>query len=407
MIKTTLHRAAVATLLVATIACDLTVSNPGPVADAALDNAAAHQALVNGMGRSLSRALGYIAYTSAVASREIVSAGHRNPAQLGITPRQAVGILAPDLEESNDHWRFGQQARWVAEDGARRMRASLGAEFDKSGLAAQALVHAGFANRLLGENMCHAVFDGGPIEPRMKYFERAEVAFTEAITVAGAAGNAPLVNAALAGRASARAWQGNWAGVVADAERVPSSFVYRTLYSSTEIEMYNRLFAANVTTARAHSVVGTFFDGYFKATGDKRTPWSTDPAFPKGTADVLWYFQTKFPSRGAPVNLASGREMKLLKAEASLRASDWQAALAAVNALRTEAGMTTVNASGIGETWTMLGRERSIELWLEGRRLGDLFRFRRDDVPGSLEDMTGRDTCFPIGVSELDANPNL
>lgn len=405
--RTTLQRAALAALLLATSACDLTVSNPGPVADEALDDAAAHQALVNGMGRALSRALGYIAYTSAVASKEVVSAGHRNPAQLGITPKQAIGILAPDLEESNDHWRFAQQARWVAEDGVRRMRESLGVDFDRSTLAAQALIHSGFANRMLGENMCDAVFDGGPIEPRAKYFERAASAFTEAISVAGAAADPSLVNAALAGRASARAWQGNWAGVVADAERVPSGFVYRTLYSSTEIEMYNRVFAANVTTARAHSVVGTFFDAYYKATGDKRTPWSTDPAFPKGSADVLWYFQTKFTSRGAPVNLATGREMRLLRAEASLRAGDWQAALAALNALRTEAGVAAVTASGISETWTMLGRERSIELWLEGRRLGDLFRFRSDGVPGSFEDMTGRDTCFPIGVSELDANPNL
>ncbi len=404
--KTTLKRTALAGLLIAT-ACDLTVVNPGPVADAALDDAAAHQALVNGMGRAVSRALGYIAYTSAVASKEVVSAGHRNPAQLGITPRQAIGILAPDLEESNDHWKFSQQARWVAEDGVRRMRESLGSEFEKSPLAAQALVHVGFANRLLGENMCEAVFDGGPIEPRIKYFERAEAAFTEAIAVAGAAANAPLVNAGVAGRASVRVWQGNWPGVVADAERVPSSFVYRTLYSSTESEMYNRIFAANVTTARAHSAVGTFFDAYYKATGDKRTSWSTDPAFPKGSADVLWYFQTKFTSRGAAVNLASGREMRLLRAEASLRAGDWQGALSALNALRTESGVITVTATGLSETWTMLGRERSIELWLEGRRLGDLFRFKRDGVPGSFEDMTARDTCFPIGVSELDANPNV
>lgn len=405
--RITYQRAALAALLILAVSCDLSVTNPGPVADEALDDAAAHAALVNGMGRALSRALGYVSYTSGIASKEIVSAGHRNPAQLGITPKQAVGILAPDLEESNDHWRFSQQARWLAEDGVRRMRASLGAEFDKSALGAQALVHAGFANRLLGENMCDAVFDGGPIEPRIRYFERAETAFTDAIAVATSAENPLLVNAALAGRASVRAWLGDWSGAVADAERVPSAFVHRTLYSNTEIEMYNRIFAANATTARAHSVVGTFFDSYYVATGDKRTSWSTDPAFPKGSADVLWYFQTKFTSRGAAVNLASGREMRLLRAEAALRGGDWQGALSTLNALRTESAVSTVAANGISETWTLLGRERGIEMWLEGRRLGDLYRFKRDGVPGNFEDMTGRDTCFPIGVSELDANPNI
>jgi hypothetical protein len=54
-----------------------------------------------------------------------------------------------------------------------------------------------------------------------------------------------------------------------------------------------------------------------------------------------------------------------------------------------------------------LKRERSIELWLEARRLGDLHRWKEDGSPGAVEDMTGRQTCFPIGQNELDSNPNL
>jgi hypothetical protein len=388
-------------------ACDLNVSNPGPVADDALDENSAHLAVVNGMGRTLARALGYVAYTSAVTSREIVSAGHRNPVTLGISAKQAVGILDPGWEETNDHWKFAQQARWVAEDGVRRIKAANPETITSTALGAQALLYAGFANRLLGENMCDAVFDGGPIEPRLAYFERAQAAFTDAMSAATAAANVDLLNAARAGRASVRVWLGDWDGAMADAALVPLAFSYRAVYSNTEQEQFNRIFAANLTTQRAHSVVGTYFESYFRETGDKRVSWSSDPAFPKGTADVLWYFQTKYTTRGSPINLASGREMRLIIAEGQLRKGDATAALATINALRAASAVAPRSAASTADLWTVLGRERGIELWLEGRHLGDLFRWKEDNVPGTFDDMTGRDRCFPIGVSELDANPNF
>ena len=388
-------------------ACDLSVSNPGPVADDALDEVSAHQAVVSGMGRTLARALGYIAYTSAVSSREIVSAGHRNPLTYGISAKQAVGILDPAWEETDEHWKFAQQARWVAEDGVRRIKATNAGTFSSTALGAQALVHVGFANRLLGENMCEAVFDGGPIEPRTAYFQRAEAAFTEAMTIAATASSTDLLNAARAGRASVRVWLNNWSGAMADAALVPQAFVYRAVYSTTEQEQFNRIFTANLTTQRAHSVVGTWFESYFRDTGDKRVSWSSDPAFPKGTADVLWYFQTKYTTRGAPMNLASGREMRLIIAEGQLRNGDLTGALGTINALRSASSVAPRAAGSVAELWTVLGRERSIEMWLEGRHLGDLFRWKEEGVPGTFDDMTGRDRCFPIGVSELDANPNI
>lgn len=397
-----------ATAMVASLgACDLRVFNPGPIADSELDNPAAHEALVNGMGRALSRAVGYIAYTGAVATVELVSAGQRNPATFGITIKQSAGILDPDWEESNDHWKYGQQARWVAEDGARRIRDVLGADASKSSRLAQALVYAGFANRLLGENMCDAVIDGGPVEPRSEYFERAEAAFTEAIAIAQVAGDAASVRAATAGRASVRAWMNDWPEAAADAQEIPLTFAFRVLYSGVESEQYNRLFAGNATVSRAHSVVGTFFETYYRTTGDPRTPWKTNPSFPTGTAGVPWLFQVKYEVANAPINLATGREMRLIVAESLLRSGRWQEALTTINSLRTAPGLLPWSASGVAGTWAVLARERGIELWLEGRRLGDIFRWKAGEVPVSFPETEGRAACFPIGVSETDANPNL
>ena len=396
-------------LVIASVAgCDLSVTNPGPVNDSTLDDAAANDAIVNGMGRSLSSALGYIAYTSGIISREIVASGSNNVALYGVSLKQRAGLLNPGLEETNDHWRFAQQARWIAEDGIRRMRTSLGADFSKSPLAAQALVHAGFAERLLGENMCVGVIDGGPAEPRMVYFARAEAEFSEAMAIASAAGNASLEPAARAGRASVRVWLDDWTGAAADARQVPAGFSYQAVYSSLELAQYNRIYWANANQPnRSHSVVGTFYESYYKSTGDPRTPWSTNPAFPRGPANVLWYFQTKYDRTSSPINLVTWREMRLIVAESLLRSGDWQGAMSEINSLRADVRVAPWPASSLADAWTALGRERGIELWLEGRRLGDLFRWQAAKVPGTFDDMTGRDTCFPVGVSELDTNHNL
>lgn len=288
------------------------------------------------------------------------------------------------------------------------MRTTLGADFAKSPLAAQALVHAGFADRLLGENMCTGVIDGGPAESRTIYFTHAEAEFTEAMAVAAAAANTNLVNAARAGRASVRVWLNNWSGAASDAALVPAGFSYKAIYSSLEQAQYNRIYWANGNQPnRSHSVVGTFYESYYKTTNDPRTPWSTNPAFPRGTGNVLWYFQTKYDKTSSPINLVTSREMRLIIAESLLRSGDWQGAMSEINSRRAELSVPPWPATNLAEAWTALGRERGIELWLEGRRLGDLFRWQADKVPGTFEDMTGRDTCFPVGVSERDTNHNL
>ncbi len=396
-------------VVAASAACDFGVANPGPVDDSALDQPGATDAIVNGMGRTLSRAVGYLAHAGAVVSREgVTSTNNQNVTVFGVTLNMRAGKLGPGIDETNDHWRFAQQARWIAEDGIRRMRETLGADFGKSPLAAQALVHAGFAERLLGENMCVAVIDGGPAEARTVYFTRAEAEFTEAIAVAVAAGNANLERAARAGRASVRVWLGNWSGAAADASAIPTGFVYQAIYSSTENAQYNRMYWVNSNQPeRGLSVVGTFFESYYTTSKDPRAAWSTNPAFPRGSANVLWYFPTKYASTASPINLVTAREMKLIIAESLLRAGDWQGAMTQINALRSTVGVAPWSASNVAEAWTALGKERAIELWLEGRRLGDLYRWQADKVPGTFDDMTGRDTCFPIGISEVDSNPNL
>jgi hypothetical protein len=394
-----------AALALAAAGCDTGATSLGPILDEDLDLPEAQDALVTGMSLTLSRALNHVALTGAAVSFEVAASG--SVGGFGITIRQRGGHLDPDPDETDIHWRLAQQARWVAEDGARRLRRVLGEDFAASPAAARALLYAGYANRLLGENMCEAVIDGGPRQPRTVSLQRAEAAFTEALAVAEASGETGIASAARAGRASVRAWLGNWAGAEADAAAVPPGFTFDAVYDDTAEDLYNRVQWSNVLPNRAHTVFTTFYDAYYTATGDPRTPWEEDPDFPVGDNGLPWHFQTKYTDRTSPIHLSSHREMRLLIAEARLRSGDVPGATAILVQLRTDLGLAPWEADTLEEAWAALRRERGIELWLEGRRLGDLYRWNVEGIPGAAEDLTGRDTCFPIGQTEVDANPNL
>ncbi len=391
--------------------CDLEVINPGPIQATNLDQVAALNAIVNGAGRNIAEALNWVAYTGAAVSREIHPAG--STAAFGISVQQQAGDLTE--EESDTWWDFAQRARWTSTDAVTRVKSVLGdAEAAKTATLAQALIWAGFANRLMGENFCEAVIDGGAAEPYTVYLDRAEAAFSEAITVATAAANANLTNTARAGRASVRLLRNDLAGAAADATTIADAFVYRMPYFNTDLDQYNRLYWSTANQPyRAHTVWNTYYENYRKTTLDPRVPFDSSLTILVGDAAVgdlgrvRWYFQTKYPAPTAPINLVSGWEMRLIEAEAKLVASDVAGAMTLINMHRLALGLTPWTAANETEAWTHLKRERGIELWIEGRRLGDFRRWATLNRPGTAEDMTGRDLCFPIPLSERETNPNL
>ncbi len=399
--------------------CDLKVTNPGPVNADFLEAKAALAAIVNGAGRDLAEALNWTAYTSAAESREIWPAG--STGSFGISVNVQNGKLTDD--ESGDQWERGQRARWTSEQGAARIKRVLGdADYAKSLQAAQILVWGGFANRLLGENMCTGVIDGGAAEDSKVYLTRAEALFTQAMAVASAANNSTLAQAAQAGRASVRLDLGNFSGAVSDAGTIANTFKYQMTYYATEQVLYNRVYFANATQPyRAYTQKWTWVDGYRRATSDPRTPFDSSSAHPQGdgavgnqpdgtSGKVRWYFQTKYAKQDAGMNLVSGWEMRLIEAEAKLVSNDIAGAMAIINARRSALNVPLVTATTTDAAWTALKRERGIELWLEARRMGDIRRWKALNRPGSYdvrEDVATRDTCFPVSLQEKQSNPNL
>jgi hypothetical protein len=391
-------------------ACDLKVTNPGPVNATFLDDKAAYTAVVNGAGRNLADALNWVAYTGAAAAREIHPAG--STGSFGITPEEQLGKL--NDVDNNTHWSLSQQARWTAEDAVSRLKAGLGADYANSALAAKANIWVGYSNRNLGENFCDGVINGGAKQSYTVYLDRAEAGFTEALAVATAANDATLISAAKAGRAAVRLDKGNAAGAASDANGVASAFAYKMPYYVTDADQYNRIFWATANLPyRAHTVWNTVNEAYYTATKDPRVAWGSDPKNPVGDAavgnlgKVPWYFELKYTAQTSPINLSTGWEMRLIEAEAKLVANDIPGAMTLLNGHRVSLGLAPWVATTSTEAWTALKRERGIELWLEGRRLGDFRRWAAASTPGTTEDMTGRDLCFATSLAEKETNPNF
>lgn len=416
--------------LVFAVGCDVT--NPGPVQDDFLNDPTTHTGLVRGAERSLLIGAMRTFFASATVTREIFPGGDTN----SHSPRIQFGALPPS--EMGDYWNDTQQARFIAEDALRRF-SSEGVDASPLNVA-QASIWAGFASKLLGENFCQIVIDGGPAEPPTVALERAEAHFTEAIAQAASPAQR---RAAYAGRAQTRVEVGNWTGAINDAAEVPTDFVYGVEADPAFVETRNFIAFANLNeNYRQYTYHFTYFfddlgngfgTGYYTDTGDPRVRWTTDPAYPvanaslPGFGNVPWSFDPDFPL-DEPIILASGTEMRLYEAEHILLTdpANFQDAMDLINEVRASfvsdndaQPLAPLTAASAAEAGTHLKTERLIDGHLRGRRFIDIRRWdNRDPTPGDYfwpdwgQLAPGFDdeptaTCFPIPDSEREVNPNL
>ena len=414
---------AATTFVLAATACNFDVTNPGPTDDAFLDNPKAHQAVANGSARMLFDALNEVAYTTSAVTRETFPSG--STSSFGISQNQQEGLLIYDDEHIVGGWTSAQRSRYIGESGFARFE-----ETNPSGNAGyqpavDAALYAAYANRLLGDNWCESAVDGGPIITRTEMLTRAESWFTTAINAATTPALATQKMAAVAGRASGRANLGDWAGALSDAAQVPTSFEFDARYESAQQDQFNRIYMAGAAEPyKAITVWNTVYVAYYTNTGDPRVPWTYiegdqgDASVGVVGSKVPFYQQHKFADRGSDIRLSSGYEMRLLEAEKKLIDGDMAGAMTLVNGHRVALGLDPWAPANITEAWANYKRERGIELWLEGRRLADLKRWKDDSRPGALDAYEtagsaesyldpGQSLCYPIPKSERESNPNI
>ena len=90
-----------------------------------------------------------------------------------------------------------------------------------------------------------------------------------------------------------------------------------------------------------------------------------------------------------------------------------------VKNLKTGANLAALPVPGtLVEAWTLLKRERALDMYLDGRRLGDMRRWKANATPGTLDwpnfeaisvlfRTNVPSECIPISDGELNTNPNL
>lgn len=385
--------------------CD--VVNPGQILDDDLSDPAAFRVLVNGMAGDFTDALDDLNWNSAVMMGDLAGTS-------AYLSRVRHWEGRPQPEDASDYDSM-HSVPWIVSNGIERMQEVLGDEFGTSSLAAEAHLWGGYANRLLGETMCQAVIEGGAPQSRDVYFEMAEDHFTQARTIADAAGADEIMIAATGGRASVRINLGDWTGAVADAQEVPGDFTFQALYHTTGTD--NTIWVESQSRVNLN-VRYTWFEEYYTESGDPRTPWFIDDrivtAADGATPQVM---QDKYTSEGADVTLTSGAEMRLIEAEALIEAGDWEDGMDIINALRADAGVDPWVATTPAEAFDSLKKERAIVLWMEARRGGDVYRWGGDPTEDPLlVDMyenspdimlEGRATCHPFSEVMVATNPNL
>ena len=429
--KRLLRLGSIGLLVAATVSCDTDVVNPGPIEAEFLNDPNAQAAIVNGAGRAFAEALNWIGYTSAAVAREVHPSG--STGSFGITPEQQRGELNDD--EVGAQWENAHRARFLAADGIDRITSLDAADQDQE-LLAQLYLWAGYSSRLLGEQMCSSVFDGGPAGDSDLHLTDAVGYFTQAATLGA---GSEIEVAAIAGRASTHLQAGDFASAVADANTalgLDDDFSYAVPYFDIgDDAQSNRIYVAGKAEPyKAHSQIFTWIAEYNPAVdsvadADPRVSWrisgENGDAASSCCGLIAWNPQTKYESDDAGIELSSDEEMQLILAENELRtngAGGIGAAVAIIDALRTAAGQATESPATLDDAWTYFKREHAIEMWLEGRRLPALRRWNDAGDPethlqpleqvgdadvATTSHLATRDFCFPVSEGEKQTNENI
>jgi hypothetical protein len=124
------------------------------------------------------------------------------------------------------------------------------------------------------------------------------------------------------------------------------------------------------------------------------------PAF-AATADA--FVGGLFPS----ITVTSAREMRLILAEAALAEGDVDGFTTEINAVRMLDGLSPF--TGQVDALERLEHSRAVNLFLQGRRLSDLYRFGLTSASWELASAAAQipGTYLPIGITERQSNPNL
>ena len=416
------NKLVILTSLLAFLACDddlLTVQDPARYTSPDLDGAL--DAVANGVeGDLYATHDGFVAY-SALASDEYQHTGtwagwdDVDHGRFRFATSPADGIMNGYL-----------RTRWFAKSTAERLEKVLGSAAATDKMMAQVQTTKAWALLMMGEGFCEGVIEeNGPVVTDVQMTTAALAELTTAMATAQAAGATAYYNWALAGRARANLWLGNWDAALADAKAVPDGFVHYAQYSGNSSSQQNWIvFVATIGYNNAGGVrekwwphVDTdkemLIDPYTKQL-DKRVEIWHDPGTIGVDGKTDYYSQWKYKDGEADVPMTHSDEMKLIEAEVYYQKGDYAGAQTVLNALRAAVDLdplpTTTDKAKVME---YLLHETFAELWVEGRRMSYLHRWGKTaEIFKPINDANNlrplpRPSKFPMSYSEATYNTQI
>ncbi len=390
--------------------CDLfDVVNPGPIIDEALNEEAAGKTVLIGVAADVEVSVDAMAWLGGPASTDLDA----DATQPWLQDAGEGRLTVINAESS---WNPMQLARWGAAAGIARLSETQSDAGTNQYLTA-AYMWAGWANRILGDNACIAVFGGedkdgdgttesGEVQDKDQHYVRAIERFETALSRAQSGGHDSIAMASRAGMAQANLMLGNYSQAQSLAAQIPDDFMWAARRSSNTNREINSVYQFTHEGTKQITVWGMYNDSIGPET-DPRVPWR-DMNQTSGGGVKPFYRQLKYTDRGDDFPLAKGHEMRLIEAEVMLRMGDREGAIAKINYVRERVGVPPVSAATDDEAWLALDRERNFELWLEARRLKDNQRFSREGLSSwAVGFMQGRHDCFPPSLAECSANENV
>lgn len=390
------------------------IENPGQTLDTDLNNPDMIAILITGLSADISDFMDNFPFDVARLTDEMAGSG-----SYADTGYFRVGHAVQD--EVNGAWEQAHEAAWMAEIHVQRIEndMELGG-FDADPYIARAYVLQGVAHKMLGENYCQVVYSDegayGILEPRTVAFDSAAASFNRALSYGSS-----QAMAAHAGLASTYAALGQWSQAASEAALVDDDFVVVAYYDQSD--NYNELY--DETHNRHEMSAYNTYAGSFSPNWDPRAPMTDcelggcpNALGSDGVTPMLR--QEKYDDPGSEIPILSGKESRLIRAEAALRNGDLAGFTTQINALRAiwdldpiaqpAAAGALEYPNAYDDAWSILDGERMLSLWLEGHRLWDLDRWDHPFLNGGTVAWPGeprRDSCMPVPSGECRVNPNF
>ncbi|HJU75846.1 MAG TPA: hypothetical protein VJ717_19045 [Gemmatimonadaceae bacterium] len=317
------------------------------------------------------------------------------------------------------------RTRFMADDGAARLKRLLGDSASRDLRLARTLVYGAYSYTFLGEMMCATPIDGGDPIPPDELFAKAIERYDEAIAVAAAARTAALAlnppdnrtalgadsirNFALVGKARTQLDLNQQQAALATAQLVAANFEFRAYYS-TNSTRENNWFWNRLTASTSGSLANTPFQAMV---GDPRIPRIATGAranVPLSPESFSSWSNTVVDAdfvQGGFVRIASSLEAQYIIAEVQGPVASTLTFVNARRAVGLQAPVALTGAALMAE----LRDQRRRDFYLDNHRLGDLRRYKKyyqvDEFPkGAYPGSTTGETynanadCWPLPLAE-------